>query len=263
MFSKFVVSAFLISSTAMAFDFSTAEDLFAKRGEGDRFANIAAARAAFEEARKQTTGQERAHAVQRLNRLDYYEGLLLSDEDQKKKVFQSCLDRSDDLDSASVQYFYWKGVCTASWAQANGILASLKRSGEVENFLKKGKSIDSRYDGGGFDRVLAFVYLKVPAINPFGPTRDVNKALAHAEAALSSAAFPGEESPETATGEYFYNVYDAKAQALSALGRRDEAIAVAQEAISRMEQGDLPVGREPETMIILNDLKKTLKEISK
>lgn len=255
--------ALFFSTIAHGYDFSNAEALFAKRGEGDKLANIAAARVAYQDALSQTSGAELEHAIQRLNRLDFYEGMQRSDDEYKKKMFQGCLDRSEKLQAGSVQYYYWKGVCIASWAMANGIVASLKRSGEVESMLLKGRSIDARYDGGGFDRVLAYLYLRVPAINPFGPTRDLNKALAAADAAIASPSFPGEPDPATSTGEYFYNAYDVKAQTLAAMGRKSEAIVILQEAISRIEQGDVPFGREPETVGILVDLKNSLAEISK
>ncbi len=263
MFKSFAISALLLSSTAFGFDFSQAEALFAKRGEGDRVANVAAARAAYQSAQAQTSGAEKVFAIQRLNRLDFYEALLVNDKENKKRIFQGCIDRSEALVPNSVEFYYWKAVCVAEWSDANGILASLTRSGEVESLLLKGRAIDARLEGGGFDRVLAFVYLKVPAINPFGPTRDLNKALASANAAIASQAYPGEADPTTSTGDYFFNAYDVKAQILRAMGHRDEAITVAKEAISRIEQGDLPVGREPETLLMLNDLKNTLAEVSK
>lgn len=257
------VFASLAAWNAFAFDFSDADSLFSRRAEGDIASSIAAARAAYEKAIPQVSGSQLTHAVSQLGRLDFFEGLSITDNERKKSIFEKCISRADLLDNSGVEFNYWKGVCIASWANANGILSSLRRSGEVESYLLKGRAIDSRFEGGGFDRVLAFVYLKVPPINPMGPTRDLKKALAAADAAVASAAYPGETDPSSSTGEYFYNAYDVKAQILTALGRTSEAITIVNDAISRIEQGDLPSGREPETMLILQDLKKTLAEISK
>jgi hypothetical protein len=257
------ISVSLAASCAFAFDYSEADALFAKRGEGDIAASIKTARTAYENAVPQVSGAELTHAVSQLGRLDFFEGLSVNDNDRKKVIFDVCIKRADLLDNTSVEFHYWKGVCIASWANANGILSSLRRSGEVESFLLKGRAIDARFEGGGFDRVLAFVYLKVPPINPMGPTRDLKKALASVDAAIASAAYPGEADASTSTGDYFFNAYDVKAQILTALGRKDEAVTIINDAISRIEQGDLPTGREPETRLILQDLKKTLAEISK
>jgi hypothetical protein len=257
------LSAFLVASSAFAFDFSAADALFTKRGEGDQVTNTRAARQAYGTSLSRVSGHELMHAVSQMNRLDFFEGMIITDNEAKKAMFEACSDRTEKLDHAAVEYYYWKGVCLASWASANGILSSLRRSGEVESFLLKGRAIDPRFEGGGFDRVLAFVYLRVPPINPMGPTRDVKKALAAAESAIAAPAYPGEQDPSTATGEYFYNVYGVKAEILADLGRKAEGIATIQEAIERIEQGDLPVGREPETHLILRDLKNLLAELQK
>jgi hypothetical protein len=251
-----------LSGVARAIDFSEAEALYEKRGEGDRLASISTARAALEAVMPQLSTSQKFIAVTHLNRLDFYEGLLISDSSRKKLLFQTCMDRSTIFPQTSPDYFYWRAGCMGLWADANGIVSSLKLSGEVESLLLQGRAIDPRFDGGGFDRMLAFVYLLVPVINPFGPTRDVNKALASAEAAIASPAYSGEVDPATSTGDYFYNAYTIKARALVALGRTAEGVAVVREAISRIEQGDLPVGREPETYEFLKELKKTLADLS-
>jgi len=75
---------------------------------------------------------------------------------------------------------------------------------------------------------------------------------------LSSSAFPGAQDQATSTGNYFFNVYDHRAQALAKKGRKAEAIALITEAIERIEAGDLPVGREPETRLHRRDLEATL-----
>jgi tetratricopeptide (TPR) repeat protein len=248
-------------SVANAIDVSEADALFAKRGEGDRLSNVRAARAAYEKQLPKAGGADRVHVVNSMNRLDFYEGLLVSSSDAKKDLYKGCLNRTETLDKGSVQYFYWRGMCLGLLSNEEGLLSALKSTGEVERMLLLGREKDSRFDGGGFDRGLAVIYLKVPLINPYGPTRSAEKALSFAERALASPAYPGEPDPETATGDYFFNAYDARAQALVALGRKDEAIATLKEAIKRIEQGDVPSGREPETTEILRDLRATLGSI--
>jgi hypothetical protein len=252
-----------VTGVARAMDFSQAEALYEKRGEGDKVASITAARNALESVLPRLSPVQKLAAVTHLNRLDFYEGLLITDTDKKKVLFQACIDRSLIFPQTSPDYYYWRAGCKGLWAEANGIISSLRLSGEVESLLLQGRAIDPRFDGGGFDRMLAFVYLLVPIINPFGPTRDVNKALASAEAAIASPAYSGEADPSSATGDYFYNAYSIRGRALAALDRKDEAIATVREAISRIEQGDLPVGREPETFEFLKELKKTLADLMK
>ncbi len=262
---SFLVAVFLVasSSVAVAQDVSEADALFAKRGEGDRLSNVRAAKLAYEKLLPKANNVERLHIVNNLNRLDFYEGLLVSGSDTKKELYKGCLTRTETLGKELVQYFYWRGICLGLLSNEEGLLSALKSTGEVERMLLLGREKDARFDGGGFDRGLAVVYLKVPPINPYGPTRSAEKALAFAESAIASPAYPGEPDPDTATGDYYYNAYDARAQALASLGRKAEALQTLKEAIQRIEQGDLPMGREPETILILADLKKTLGEISK
>jgi hypothetical protein len=248
---------------AYALDVGAADALFARRGEGDRLANTRAARVAYEQLLASAGTSARVHVVNMLNRLDFYEGILLTSSDAKKALYKACLNRTDTLARDSVEYFYWRGICLGMWANEEGLLTALKSTGEVEKLLQEGRSKDARFDGGGFDRGLGFVYLKVPLINPYGPTRSAEKALACADRAIASAAYPGEPDPSTSTGEYFYNAYDVRAQALIQLGRKQEALETLQDAIARIEQGDLPAGREPETLEILRDLKNTLGSISR
>lgn len=249
-----------VSVTAFAFDFGAADALFQQREQGP--AKIAEARAAYATGLTNLNGAEKIYAVEQLARLDYYEGLILGDQgnkDVRKAIYNRCLDTLENNISPSKvgptpQYYYWKASCLALWGNANGVSASLGRIPELLRLINDGLTTDNRYEGGGVSRLASAVYLKIPEIFGGG----VDKSFEFSTRALSSQAFPGSESPETATGDYFFNVYDHRAQALAKKGRKAEAVALLKEAIERIDSGDLPVGREPETRLHKRDLEATL-----
>jgi tetratricopeptide (TPR) repeat protein len=248
------------SLSALGFDFGSADALFALREQGT--ARIAEARAAYTTALTNLSGPEKIYAVEQLARLDYYEGLLLGEQgskDARKEIYNRCVETVEaNLAPAKVgptpQYFYWKGTCLALWGNANGVSASLGRIPELVKLINDGQSTDVRYEGGGFYRLGAAVYLKIPEIFGGG----VDKTFEFTTRALSSQPFPGSVDPATATGDYFFNVFDYRAQALAKKGRKAEAIALLKEAIERIDGGDLPVGREPETRLHRRDLANAL-----
>ncbi|NBX17159.1 MAG: hypothetical protein EBR09_07325 [Proteobacteria bacterium] len=254
------VGALSVSLSAFAYDFGTADALFAQREQGP--SKIAEARAAYATGLTNLNGAEKIYAVEQLARLDYYEGLILGDQgnkDARKAIYNRCLDTVEaNISPAKVgpspQYYYWKASCLALWGNANGVSASLGRIPELLRLINDGLSTDTRYEGGGLYRLGAAVYLKIPEIFGGG----VDKSFDYGTRALASQAFPGTQDPATATGDYFFNVYDHRAQALAKKGRKSEAIALLREAIERIEGGDLPSGREPETRLHKRDLEATL-----
>jgi tetratricopeptide (TPR) repeat protein len=266
MFSPFVrvaclaAAALSVSATALGFDFGTADALYAQREQGP--AKIAEARAAYATGLTNLNGAEKIYAVEQLARLDYYEGLILGDQgnkDARKAIYNRCLDTIEaNIAPAKVgpnpQYYYWKASCLALWGNANGVSASLGRIPELLRLINDGLTIDTRYEGGGLYRLGSAVYLKIPEIFGGG----VDKSFEYGTRALASQAFPGSQDPATATGDYFFNVYDHRAQALAKKGRKAEAVALLREAIERIDGGDLPVGREPETRLHKRDLEATL-----
>jgi tetratricopeptide (TPR) repeat protein len=257
------IASVSVSVTALAFDFGTADALFAQREQGP--AKIAQARAAYATGLINLNGAEKIYAVEQLARLDYYEGLLLGDQgnkDDRKAIYQRCIDTLDThIAPAKLgptpQFYYWKASCLALWGNANGVSASLGRIPELLRLINDGLTTDTRYEGGGLYRLASAVYLKIPEIFGGG----VDKSFDFNNRALASAAFPGSQDPSTSTGNYFFNVYDQRAQALAKKGRKAEAISLLAEALERIDAGDVPVGREPETRLHRRDIEATLSSL--
>lgn len=249
-----------LSLSVFAFDFGSADALFEQRELGA--SKIAQARLAYASDLTNLNGAEKIYAVEQLARLDYFEGLILGNngnKDARKTIYQRCLDTLDAHISPvkvgpTPQYYYWKASCLALWGNANGISASLGKIPELLRLINDGLALDTRYEGGGLFRLASAVYLKIPEIFGGG----VDKSLDFNNRALASDAFPDSKDPSTSTGDYFYNVYDQRAQALAKKGRKAEAIALLSEAIERIDAGDMPFGREPETRMHRRDIEETL-----
>ena len=258
-----LVALSALSGQAFGADFSAADALYARRGEGK--AIIDQAKSAYAKALSGAVSSDVIYGVDRLSRLAYYEGLITpeTDVEKRKAFFKRCWDDLENLISPAKvgetpEYYYWKGVCMAQWAKANGVASSLSKSGELVRAIEKGMTIDESFEGGGFHRLGAAVYQNLPPVNPFGPTYDVNKSLDWANRSIASAAYPGSEIPETATGDYFYNVFEYRAIAQDRKGDRAGAVATLEAAIKRMEQGDVAEDRVPETQAHLATLRSLL-----
>jgi hypothetical protein len=257
-----VLASATIAATAFAYDFSAADAAFANRTDA---AQAAQAISLYQGALGQTPGTEKIYAVEQLGRLDYYLGNSLPESNAagRKVVFQRCLDNTDSINpskygSDTPAYRYWKALCLASWAKANGVLASLEKAGEVIENIEKGKALDETYEGGGFYRVGSAVYLNLPAV--FGGS--VDKAWDYAQKAISSPAYSGALNPDTETGNYHYGVYLYAAQIAAKREGKPEAKAIVQAALDRINSGDIPVGREPETAISKAELEAYLSTLN-
>jgi len=246
--SKFVViGACALATTAYAYDFSPADAAFKGRTDS---AKAAKARELYGKALVTVSGAEKIYAVEQLARVDYYEGNKTpeSDADSRKKIFQRCMDNVESIKStaaAKPAYNYWRGLCLASWAKANGVLQSLAKAGELIDLVEKGRGLDETYEGGGFFRLGAAIYLNLPAA--FGG--NVDKAWDYSQKAIASAAYAGSTSPDTDTGNYYYAVYLYSAQVAAKRDSKAAARAIAAEAIERIEAGDVSPDREPETVV--------------
>lgn len=255
--------AFTSSVNAFAFDFSAADSAYELRENNTQ--KIHESRGLYAAAINGGSAAEVTYAIEQMSKLDLYETAISTDNEIIKNVSLACYENTTKLQTLTVTpsaaYYYWRAACLAVWGRANGVIASLTRSGELTELIENGNKVDSTYEGGGFYRLGSAVYAKLPSINPFGPRGDANKALDYANRAIQSAAYEGAIDPATATGDYFYNVYQFKAEALAKLGQKDAAKAVLNEAIARFDGGDLPVGREAETRAYAADLKKALADI--
>jgi hypothetical protein len=246
------------SNDAFAVDFSAADTAFAQRTDA---ASRASALKLYTDLLATTSGSEKLYAVEQIARLNYYVASLVpeSDTDGRKKEFGTCLDTAELVNptafgSDTPQYRYWKALCLASWAKANGVLKSLEKAGEIQGHLQKGIGLDPNYEGGGFYRVSSAVLLNLPPL--FGG--DVQKAYDYSQKAIASPAYSGSLNPDTDTGNYFYLAYLYSAQIAEKREGKPQAKAIVEAALARINAGDLPVGREPETALQKVDLETYL-----
>jgi hypothetical protein len=97
-------------------------------------------------------------------RMAYWQGEHTSDNNQKKTIHLLGVNKSKAATQISDDYaegYYYAGINLARWAEANGILSSLGRKGELESDMKAAQDRTSRtgddgasIDGYGADRVL-------------------------------------------------------------------------------------------------------------
>ena len=248
-----VLSAAFPGMGAKAANFTDADQLFKRRAEGSSV--ISEARTHYLNQLPSANNDEFSYAVEQVARLDAYEGLKLIDTEptQRQQIFSRCL---TDLDNYKVQqrgpaafFYYWKSVCLAQWARANGVLESLFRTNELFGYLDSGEAIDRTYEGGGFARIRGAALAKLPPINPFGPRQDLNRSKQLLEASIASPAWGGSHTPEWDTGDYYYSTYFYLAETLVAMNRQADALQVIDDATARIDAGDIPVAREPEELL--------------
>lgn len=254
----------LTSVYATAADFSQANELFRQRE--NNIVKIHAARELYRKLLPNTTSAEKIFAVEQMSRLSLYQGLIEPQDSDKIKSAEICLNDIEQISSVNgatpVAYYYWKAVCLMGWARSNGVMKSLGKSKMIADLIDKTIATDAVYEGGGGYRLGSALYMALPIVNPIflGLNQDLSRSLKYAELAIKSPAYSQEPDPETATGDYFFKVYEAKAQAQFKSGNRQGALKTIGDAIARIDEGDIPVGREPETAVDRRDLQILLDE---
>ena len=265
-----LLSAMLLASPLFAQSaLDSADEAYGQR-KNDR-AKIQSALKFYNQAITEADNNDyKVYAVEQIGRLSNYEGTLLEKTSKTKsyreQLFDSCLKATDKISPAALgeklpAFFYVRGLCLAQWAKARGITTSLSRTKELLGYLNDGRSLDPSYEGGGFDRILAAVYLNLPPINVFGPTRDYKTALKHATSALNSPAYEGAFNPAFETGMYYFNAYEYQATALSKLGKKADAIKTLEAALARIKRNDINSERDPETSVDYKNLTELLNDI--
>ena len=248
------------SGFGFAYDFTAADSLFAKRESN--LSNIAKARTLYEQALNQVSGEEKVYAAEQLAKLAYYEGELLTSEDNDSKrvdIFQKCQDDMEKVSPAQMEgqeyaaYYYWKSACMALWAKSASSFAVLGRVADLEAAMLRGAEVDGSYDGGGVHRVMASVYLKskamrwIPGLSRF---YDPKKALVHINQAINY-------------GPEFYNAYLVKAEIIKELKQKREGLDLLkskqEELARRVKNNTLPEGLEPESKAVLGQMTQLIK----
>lgn len=260
---------FAVATSAQAYDFTAADELFAQRASTEESAEtISNALAAYRAALDTVTGDEKLYAVSQIARLYIYDGDMARPESEKKarmRIFDNCLDTLEehihpDQVGATPQYYYYKVYCLALWGKAAGPLRILLRAPTLKRAIREGLRLDTRYEGGGLPRMVGAVYLNSKA-RPIGLYKP-EKALALIEQAIASEGVEDRAYPEILTGADVAENYYHYAEALLKNDRKSEAIEILEQTIAEYEElielEALPEGREPETEYYLEKMRVRL-----
>ena len=127
------------------------------------------------------------------SRAYYWKGVHVVSNDDKMKIHDLGVKAAERARSSNGDYaeaYYYAGINLARWGEAKGVLASLSRKGELENYMNQSMSHATRdeqpgksIDGNGADRVLGRMYFKLPGI--FGGSHD--KSVFHLKRAMAAA----------------------------------------------------------------------------
>ena len=262
----------LYAGMVFSADFSTADALFKRRGEGyrtaDAFKATLAAKAEYQRMLDTLSGQDLIYAMGRMGELYLYAGSMLTEKSNKAQrlgYFGECENAMERVNPAKVGenpvYYYFKGSCAAFYAESGNMIDKLARV----DYFKKGKSKDVLYVGidkgfqiylgGGIYRVGSGVFSNQLA-NLVGLYKP-DEAIAMAAAAL---ALPADANG--LTGEDYCENHRYLAQAYLGLKTPDRvkaggALNHAIEYFAASRTGGvvkadyLPEGIEPETSVCL------------
>lgn len=258
-----------VASSAQAYDFTAADELFAQRASTEEGAEVISnALAAYRAALDTVTGDEKLYAVAQIARLYIYDGDMTRPESDKKarmRIFDNCLDTLEeyihpDQVGATPQYYYYKVYCLALWGKAAGPLRILLRAPKLKRAIREGLKLDTRYEGGGLPRMVGAVYLNSRA-RPIGLYKP-DKALTLIEQAIASEGVEDRAYPEILTGADVAENYYHYAEALLKNDRKSEAIEILEQTIAEYEElielEALPEGREAETEYYLEKIRGRL-----
>lgn len=242
---------FLFTCSAFAgFDFSTADAFYMHRENS--LERITQARAIYRQALQEAKGDDQVYAMHRIGALAYYEGELLTPENNHSKrveIFQQCQDDVEKISPKKLgkevpDYYLWKAACLALWGKSASSFSVVGRLDSLEKAMKKGLALNERFEGGGMHRLMGSVYLKsellgwIPGLSRF---YSPEKALKHINISI-------EMGPE------YYDSYLTKAEILKKLGRSDEGLKFLQTKYHEFSQRSLPAGLEPESKVVLRKM---------
>jgi len=164
-------------------------------------------------------------------------------------------------------YHYFKGVCMAYWGEQATLFQKLAFTSHIEYHIEQGMELSHRYEGAGILRLAAGLYSN-PQTQALG-IYDVHYAKEAIDSAVEQQAYPGDPSD----GSQYYDNWNGMVQVLRQLhadepdaGWEDEAIATCEEILGemdyRIEEDDLPSGREAEFKFNYNKIKEWYKEMT-
>ena len=203
-----LVTLALSAFSVQAYDFSKADELYEQRDPSLK--TVSEARALYNAALKHVEGDELVYAVERLGRLAYYEGDLITTSEETEKrvaIFGRCMKvteliRPDRLGYEHPAYYYWKTTCFGFWGKAAGELEAMGQLGDFKDALRAGVRLKAskKYAGGGIFRDAGATYSKSKAMKLLG-LYDLDKAWKLINFAIK-------------TGPEYYSVYLIKAEIL-------------------------------------------------
>ncbi len=106
----------------------------------------------------------------------YWQGQHTDGDDNKKVIHLKGLEKGKQAIAVTDEFsegFFFAGINLARWAEANGIVASISRKGELIEFMEQASDLSrttrdgskgESVDGNGPDRVLGRMYEKLPGI---------------------------------------------------------------------------------------------------
>jgi len=150
--------------------------------------------------------------------------------EEMKALFQEGKDAADkarNLNPRGVEGHYWFGVCLGSWAETNGIMASLFAAGDLLAAANQAANIDPRYLNAAPLALKARVLHKAPGW-PVS-VGDRNQAEIDLRRAL------------TLGGDKSRSVYKFLAELLVDLGKREEAKQMLQRGLALPPDTENPV----------------------
>lgn len=256
-----VLGSLALSSVASAYNFSSEDALFAKRGNSFRAATIA--RNAYQGTLNRTlTESEKKYAVTQVARLDVFRGAMTPgvDKEDAKDVFEDCLDTVKTIEyTESQEYYYYHLACVAFRGKLSSSLGRLKwalKLKSAQNEALESMRNKVAFDGGGILRVLSAVRGNRQA-KPLG-LYNAQEALAFAKRALNTPSTAVRPFPMPLSGSDYHENYYYYALALVSVAIDQEDKIIAEKAYREIgnavmrlddleDMEELPEGREPET----------------
>lgn len=228
--------ALLLSSFALAADFSKADALFAKRE--NNLEAIHEARSLYAQVLEHSENKaDQIYAMNRLGRLAYYEGELLTPyEDTKNRmaIFSKCQAWAERVGSA-----YWKAFSLGLWSNSAGYAAAWWYLDDLKEAISRALIEDATTDDGGIFRILGVLYASMPDLAQYD-LYDLNQAMTYANKALE-------------LGQNRLESYAVVAYVLHKLGKEETAREYLKMAVQNFKPNP---EFEAENKIILERIKK-------